>query len=70
MYIDEYKVTVKGDKWNHKTRKDIKGVTKATMESNEGMTHRKFFDLLDEIREAHDCCTIKVTVEMNQHDYE
>ena len=70
MYIDEYKVTVKGNKWNHKTQKDIKNVTKVEMESTDGIQHKPFMALMDELRDVHDCCTIKVTVEMNQHDYE
>lgn len=70
MFIDEYKVTVKGNKWNHKTQKDIKGVTKVEMESKDGIQHKPFMSLMDELRDVHDCCTIKVTVEMNQHDYE
>lgn len=70
MYIDEYKVTVKGSKWNHKTQKQIKDVTKVEMESTDGINHKAFVALMDELKDTHEVCTIKVTVEMSQHEYE
>ena len=37
MYIDKYKVQIKGDKYHHKTDKRMKDQVLATYQSDEGM---------------------------------
>jgi predicted RND superfamily exporter protein len=70
MYIDKYFIEVKGEKYNDKKNKYDKDVGKVTIGSNEGLQHRQFIPLLEEIMEAHDGCTVEFNVIINQHEYQ
>jgi hypothetical protein len=70
MYIDKYFIEVKGEKYNDKKNKYDKDVGKVTIGSNEGLQHRQFIPLLEEIMEAHDGCAVEFNVIINQHEYQ
>mgnify|MGYP003330632625 FL=1 len=46
MYIDKYKVEIKGNKYHEKTDKKMTDQVLATYESNDGMNIKKLMNVL------------------------
>ena len=69
MYIDEYKIIVKGNKYDVKKHEDKKNVILMTMDCNDGIREKPFMAMLNEIFDAHEGQEAKITVEIKQPDY-
>ena len=70
MYIDKYNVAVIGQKYNQKKEKYDNNLTKLTLNSTEGMHHKKFIPMLEELMEANDGCDLELNIKIIQHQYE
>ena len=70
MYIDKYNIEVIGQEYNHKKNKYINDITKLNLNSTEGMHHKKFIPMLDEIMEANEGCRLELNIKIKQHQYE
>lgn len=70
MYIDKYNIEVIGQEYSDKKNKYINDITKLTLNSTEGMHHKKFIPMLDEIMEANEGCRLELDIKIKQHQYE
>ena len=71
MYIDNYKVEIKGTKYHEKTDKRMKDQVLATYESNDGMNIKKLSNILEELADSHDAHQeIEISVNLKQHQYD
>jgi hypothetical protein len=71
MYIDNYKVEIKGNKYHEKTDKQIKDQVLATYQSDEGMNIKKLMNVLEELMESHDAHhNITFNIVMKQYDHD
>ena len=71
MYIDNYKVEIKGSKYHEKTDKRMKDQVLATYESNDGMNIKKLSNILEELADSHDAHQeIEISVNLKQHQYD
>ena len=69
MYIDKYNIKVIGQEYNHKKDKYINDITKATLTSNEGVHHKKFLPMLEEIMDAYEAQELEFDIKIKQHQY-
>ena len=70
MYIDKYKVEIKGNKYHEKTDKKIKDQVLATYESNDGMNIKKLMNILEELADTHEAHqNISFNIVMKQYDH-
>jgi len=71
MYIDKYKVEIKGVKYHEKTDKKMKDQVLATYESNDGMNIKKLINILEELADSHDAHQeTEVSITLKQHQYD
>ena len=69
MYIDQYKVEIRGNKYHEKTDKQLKNQLLATYESNEGMQIKNLISILTELSDNHNAShNISFNIVMKQHD--
>ena len=53
MYIDKYKVEIKGTKYHERTDKKMTDQVLATYESNDGMQVKALINILEELADNH-----------------
>ena len=71
MYIDKYKVEIKGNKYHEKTHKKMTDQVLATYESNDGMNIKKLMNVLEELMENHEAHhNISFNIVMKQYDHD
>mgnify|MGYP001190951967 CR=1 FL=1 len=70
MYIDKYNITVSGDKYNDKTKKNDHDVDVVNASSNEPVKIKSLLEIIDSMMEAHEGCQIEIDVKIKQHRYE
>jgi cation transport regulator ChaC len=71
MYIDKYKVEIKGNKYHEKTDKKMTDQVLATYESNDGMNIKKLMNILEELADNHDANhNITFNIVMKQYDHD
>jgi hypothetical protein len=71
MYIDKYKVEIKGTKYHEKTDKKMKDQVLATYESNDGMNIKKLSNILEELADNHEAHhNISFNIVMKQYDHD
>ena len=69
MYIDKYKVEIKGNKYHEKTDKKMTDQVLATYQSDDGMNIKKLMNVLEELMENHDAQhNITFNIVMKQYD--
>ena len=70
MYIDKYKVEIKGNKYHEKTDKKMTDQVLATYESNDGMQVKALINILEELADSHQAHhNITFNIVMKQHDH-
>ena len=68
MYIDKYKVEIKGTKYTDKKMTDQ---VLATYQSDEGMNIKKLLNILEELADSHDAHhNISFNIVMKQYDHD
>ena len=71
MYIDKYKVEIKGNKYHEKTDKKMTDQVLATYQSNDGMHIKKLINVLEELADSHDAHhNISFNIVMKQYDHD
>ena len=71
MYIDKYKVEIKGNKYHEKTDKKMTDQVLATYESDDGMNIKKLMNVLEELMENHDAHhNITFNIVRKQYDHD
>ena len=71
MYIDNYKVEIKGVKYHEKTDKKMTDQVLATYESNDGMNIKKLLNILEELADNHEAHqNISFNIVMKQYDHD
>jgi len=71
MYIDNYKVEIKGTKYHEKTDKKMTDQVLATYQSDQGMHIKKLINILEELEDSHDAHNnITFNIVMKQYDQE
>jgi hypothetical protein len=71
MYIDKYKVEIKGSKYHEKTDKQMKDQVLATYESNDGMNVKALINILEELADSHQAHhNITFNIVMKQYDHD
>ena len=71
MYIDKYKVEIKGTKYHEKTDKRIKDQVLATYESGEGMNIKSLINILEQLADSHEAHhNINFNIVMKQYDHD
>jgi|TARA_B100001939_G_C16944173_1_gene619507 hypothetical protein len=70
MYIDKYNIEIIGQEYNSKKEKYINDITKATLTSREGLHHKKFIPMLEEIIDANEGCQLELDIKIKQHQYD
>ena len=71
MYIDKYKVEIKGSKYHEKTDKRMKDQVLATYQSDEGMNIKSLKNILEELAENHNAQhNITFNIVMKQYDHD
>ena len=70
MYIDKYNITVSGDKYNSKTKKQDHDVDVVHVASDEPTKAKRLLNIIDSMMEAHEGCEIEIDVVIKQHRYE
>ena len=69
MYIDKYKVEIKGTKYHEKTDKKMTDQVLATYESNDGMQVKALINILEELADSHQAHhDISFNIVMKQYD--
>ena len=69
MYIDNYKVEIKGTKYHEKTDKKMTDQVLATYQSDQGMHIKKLINILEELEDSHDAHNnITFNIVMKQFD--
>jgi len=70
MFIDNYKVEIKGTKYHEKTDKRMKDQVLATYQSNDGMQLKSLSNILEELAENHEAHhNISFNIVMKQYDH-
>ena len=68
MYIDNYKVEIKGTKYHEKTDKKMTDQVLATYECDDGMNIKKLMNVIEELAECHDAHhKINFDITLNQY---
>jgi hypothetical protein len=71
MFIDNYKVEIKGTKYHEKTDKKMTDQVLATYQSNDGMHIKKLINVLEELADNHDAHhNISFNILMKQYDHD
>ena len=71
MYIDKYKVEIKGNKYHEKTDKKMTDQVLATYESNDGMQVKALINILEELADSHQAHhNITFNIVMKQYDHD
>jgi len=71
MYIDKYKVEIKGTKYHEKTDKKMTDQVLATYESNDGMQVKALINILEELADSHQAHhNISFNIVMKQYDHD
>ena len=71
MYIDKYKVEIKGSKYHEKTDKRMKDQVLATYQSDEGMNIKSLKNILEELADSHNAHNdITFNIVMKQYDHD
>jgi hypothetical protein len=71
MYIDKYKVEIKGNKYHEKTDKKMTDQVLATYESNDGMQVKTLINILEELADSHQAHkNITFNIVMKQYDHD
>ena len=71
MYIDNYKVEIKGTRYHEKTDKKMIDQVLATYQSDQGMHIKKLINILEELEDSHDAHNnITFNIVMKQYDHE
>jgi len=71
MYIDNYKVEIKGTKYHEKTDKRMKDQVLATYQSDDGMNIKALKNILEELADSHQANhNITFNIVMKQYDHE
>jgi hypothetical protein len=71
MFIDNYKVEIKGTKYHEKTDKRMKDQVLATYQSNDGMQLKSLSNILEELAENHEAHhNISFNIVMKQYDHD
>ena len=71
MYIDSYKVEVKGTRDHEKTDKRMKDQVVATYQSDNGMTIKKLINILEELADGHEANHhISFNIVMKEYDHD
>ena len=71
MYIDKYKVEIKGSKYHEKTDKRMKDQVLATYQSDEGMNIKSLKNILEELADSHNAHhDITFNIVMKQYDHD
>jgi hypothetical protein len=69
MYIDKYKVEIKGTKYHDRTDKKMTDQVLATYESNDGMQVKALINILEELADSHQAHhDIIFNIVMKQYD--
>jgi hypothetical protein len=71
MYIDKYKVEIKGTKYHDRTDKKMTDQVLATYESNDGMQVKALINILGELadnHQAHNNITFNIVMKQYDHD--
>ena len=69
MYIDQYKVEIKGSQYDEKTNKKLKDKLLATYESNQGMPIKNLISILSELADSHNAnYNINFNIVMKQYE--
>ena len=71
MFIDNYKVEIKGTKYHEKTDKRMKDQVLATYQSNDGMQLKSLSNILEELAENHEAnhnITFNIVMKQYVHD--
>ena len=71
MYIDNYKVEIKGTKYHEKTDKKMTDQVLATYESSDGMNIKGLVNILEELADSHQANhNITFNIVMKQYDHD
>jgi len=71
MYIDKYKVEIKGTKYHEKTDKQMKDQVLATYESNDIINIKALINILEELADSHQAHNnITFNIVMKQYDHD
>ena len=71
MYIDKYKVEIKGTKYHEKTDKKMTDQVLATYESNDGMNIKELANILEQLADSHQANhNITFNIVMKQYDHD
>jgi len=71
MYIDKYKVEIKGNKYHEKTDKKMKDQVLATYQSDDGMNIKSLKNILEELADHHNANhDITFNIVMRQYDHD
>ena len=71
MYIDKYKVEIKGSKYHEKTDKRMKDQVLAIYQSDDGMNIKALKNILEELADSHDANhNISFNIVMKQYDHD
>lgn len=71
MYIDKYKVEIKGNKYHEKTDKKMKDQVLATYQSDDGMQVKALINILEELSDSHQAHhNITFNIVMKQYDHD
>ena len=71
MYIDKYKVEIKGNKYHEKTGKKMTDQVLATYQSDDGMQVKALINILEELADSHQAHhNITFNIVMKQYDHD
>lgn len=70
MFIDKYNIKVIGQEYNFKKEKYDNDLTKLTLNSNDGVDHKKFIAMLEELCDAHEGTHLELDITIKQHQYD
>ena len=69
MYINKYNIKVIGQEYNSKKEKYDNDLTKLTLNSTDGVHHKKFIAMLEELCDAHEGTHLELDIKIKQHQY-
>lgn len=70
MYIDKYNIKVIGQEYDDKKNKYINDITKLTVNSVDGLHHKKLIPILEEMIDSHNGSDVQFDITIKQHQYE
>jgi len=69
MYIDKYNIKILGQEYDSKKDKYVNDLTKLTLNSTDGLHHKKFITMLEELYDAHEGQELELDIKIKQHQY-